>query len=312
MPYSARSWPRLSATRRATITVISLPPAKPSPYGRGASLRAQQPLCRFLAQSHGDPAMQPRTIFHPRHERPPRRSEPPVTRRTFTPESHTRSRAHRARYQVLPWAGEAQVEARSPSAQPPRSRSAQSASRARALLRRFGSGPSARGSVRERRRRSGRGADQPLELLAHEVRVDDGLGEVVVAADGERLLLVAGHRLRGEGDDAHAVATIHLADALGGLPAVHDRHLEVHEDQVGEIGAHGVDRLLAVGGLADVELADLAQAIDEDATVVLVVLDHQDLLQHRSSSLAGTRSTRSVCGPRPRLSTRDCVEASRI
>src|SRR5881628_1912789 len=77
--------------------------------------------------------------------------------------------------------------------------------------------------------------------------------------------------------------------------AVHDRHLQVHEDQVGEIGAHGLDRLLAVGGLADVELADLSQAVDEDAAVVLVVLDHQDLLQHRSSSLADARSTRLVC-----------------
>src|SRR5438094_37732 len=170
--------------------------------------------------------------------------------------------------------------------------------------------------TRERAGRSSRlaggGADQALELLAHEVRIDDGLGEVVVAADGARLLLVTGHRLRGEGDDAHAVAAVHLADAPGGFPAVHDRHLQVHEDQVGEIGAHGLDRLLAVGGLADVELADLAQTVDEDAAVVLVVLDHQDLLQHRASSLPGARSIESVCCRRRPLSNRGRVDASGI
>ena len=49
--------------------------------------------------------------------------------------------------------------------------------------------------------------------------------------------------------------------------------------EVGRLGLHGLDRLLAVGRLADVELPDLPQAVDEDATVVLVVLDDQNLLQ---------------------------------
>src|SRR5207244_3466349 len=74
--------------------------------------------------------------------------------------------------------------------------------------------------------------DQPLDLLPDQIGIDDGLGEVVVTADGQRLLLVAGHRLRGQGDDADRLAAVHLANALGGLPAVHDRHLQVPEDQV--------------------------------------------------------------------------------
>ena len=43
---------------------------------------------------------------------------------------------------------------------------------------------------------------------------------------------------------------------------------------------HRVDRLGAVGGFDDLELADLPQPVDEDAAVVLVVLDDQNLLQH--------------------------------
>src|SRR5439155_26504049 len=66
---------------------------------------------------------------------------------------------------------------------------------------------------------SARGADQALELLSHDVGVDDGLREVVVAPDGERLLLVAGHGLRGERDNADGAADVHLPDATGGLPA---------------------------------------------------------------------------------------------
>src|SRR3989442_14595965 len=62
-----------------------------------------------------------------------------------------------------------------------------------------------------------------LERLAHQVGVHDRLGEVVVAAAGERLLLLTGHRPPSEGDYAHVATAVHLADALGGLPAVRPR-----------------------------------------------------------------------------------------
>jgi len=71
-------------------------------------------------------------------------------------------------------------------------------------------------------------------------------------------------------------ATVAKANELGGtiLQPVMDI------DQVGRIALHGVERLLPVGGFTDVEVADLAQPVDEDAAVVLVVFHHQNLLRH--------------------------------
>ena len=137
--------------------------------------------------------------------------------------------------------------------------------------------PGLRGEIKRVRaglRRGELSIEPALERLAHQVGVHDRLGEVVVAAAGERLLLLTGHRPPSEGDDAHVAAAVHIADALGGLPAVHDRHPVVHEDQVRRVGAHGVDCLLAVGRLADVESAELAQATDEDHAAVFIVLDY--------------------------------------
>ena len=52
-----------------------------------------------------------------------------------------------------------------------------------------------------------------------------------------------------ERDDAHPAPARQLADASGGLPAVHPRQAEVHEDQVWRIclhGRHGLDRKVAM------------------------------------------------------------------
>ena len=50
----------------------------------------------------------------------------------------------------------------------------------------------------------------------------------------------------------------------------------------GRIAADLLEGFLAVGRLADVELADLAQPVDQDPTIVLVVLDDENLLaRHR-------------------------------
>ena len=61
------------------------------------------------------------------------------------------------------------------------------------------------------------------------------------------------------------------------LVAVHDRKLDVHQDQVGPLLGDGVERLLAVLGL-DHLVAGAGQQIAQDLPVVLLVLDHKNAL----------------------------------
>src|SRR5207245_8797359 len=58
-----------------------------------------------------------------------------------------------------------------------------------------------RAARRSRRGLSGRLADQTLELLAHQIRIDHRFREIVVTADRQRILLLGGPRLSREGDD---------------------------------------------------------------------------------------------------------------
>src|SRR6266550_8455103 len=106
-------------------------PAKPSAYGRGNSLRQSNLCADFWPRVTGTPQCNlARSSTHATKRSPSNALSLQSRGRRSPPESHTGSRAHEPLTRPLPWAGEAQVEDRSPSAQRPRSRSAQSASRA--------------------------------------------------------------------------------------------------------------------------------------------------------------------------------------
>ena len=77
-----------------------------------------------------------------------------------------------------------------------------------------------------------------------------------------------------------------LADLLGGGDAVHDRHLDVHDDDVGlELDGH-LDGLLAVAGLADDLVAGLAEHLGEVEADDGLVLGHEDALGRRGGPRA--------------------------
>src|SRR5205809_888502 len=59
----------------------------------------------------------------------------------------------------------------------------------------------------------------------------------------------------------------------------HDEDRAREHEVLAEEDCDRHDRLFAVGRVADVKLADLAQAMDEDEAVVLVILDYQYFLR---------------------------------
>ena len=63
------------------------------------------------------------------------------------------------------------------------------------------------------------------------------------------------------------------------LVAVHDRKLDVHQDQVGPLLGHRVERLLAVLGLVHF-VVGARQQVAQDLPIVLLVLDHQNAFGH--------------------------------
>ncbi len=67
------------------------------------------------------------------------------------------------------------------------------------------------------------------------------------------------------------------------LVAVHDRQLDVHQDQVGPLLGDGGERLLAVFGL-DQLVTGAAQQIAQDLPVVLLILDHKNALRSCAAS----------------------------
>ena len=88
----------------------------------------------------------------------------------------------------------------------------------------------------------------------------DGLGEVVVHAGLKAALAVSGDGVGGEGDDDGAtLGGEDFADAAGGLEAIHNGHLAVHEDDVVGVKVEEAEGLLAIG----CEVAGVAGALEE-------------------------------------------------
>lgn len=100
-----------------------------------------------------------------------------------------------------------------------------------------------------------------------------GLGEICVAAGGERLSAIFGLMVRGERDDQHVAHRVVLTDAARGFDAVNEGKADVHEDDVGVFTERRLDALLAVHRFDDAEATVLQFETHERARVLIVFHD---------------------------------------
>jgi len=76
------------------------------------------------------------------------------------------------------------------------------------------------------------------------------LGQIVIHARLEALLLIARHDMGGNGNDRHMLAggLFKLPDGGGCLKAVHPRHLYIHQDKINLLALENGHGLLAIAG----------------------------------------------------------------
>ena len=74
----------------------------------------------------------------------------------------------------------------------------------------------------------------------------DGLGQIVIHPLADQALPLAWNGMGGDRDDRRGGVEGLAADRLGCADAVHDGHLDIHEDDVKRLALGLFDRLLAV------------------------------------------------------------------
>src|SRR5206468_3694825 len=112
----------------------------------------------------------------------------------------------------------------------------------------------------------------------------------------ERLLALAGERVRGERDDRDVARLWIVLQSARRLPAVDDRHFEIHQDDVGAFAERHRTALLAVRCCHNVEIAQQLEPHLEHVDVVVVVLD-VEYFGHDAASIPLSRAPASpACG----------------
>src|SRR5262249_45155273 len=130
--------------------------------------------------------------------------------------------------------------------------------------------------------------DQPLKF--------DRLGVELVASGRERLLALAGEGMRGERDDRDVARLWIVLQSSRRLPAVNDRHFEIHQDDVGALAQRHRAALLAIRRGHNLEIAQELEPHLEHVDVVLVVLD-VEYFGHDAASIPLSREPASpACG----------------
>src|SRR5262245_46715272 len=117
---------------------------------------------------------------------------------------------------------------------------------------------------------------------AQELQRAIGFGDVVVAAGGARFLLIPLHGKGADGNDGCLCQARIRFDLPGGLVAVEDRELDVHENEIRARRFGCANPLLSVGSLHD-RIAGTAEEVAQDAAQVVLVLDYKDTLAHAMS-----------------------------
>jgi hypothetical protein len=123
----------------------------------------------------------------------------------------------------------------------------------------------------------------------------DGFGQVVVHALANEALPLTGNGMGGDRDDGGLGVEGVVADRLGGADAVHDGHLDIHEDDVERLALGQVDRLLAV--LAHHHLGHHLLEHGGDELEVGGVVIHR---QHLDGLHAARPARAGACGVPPR------------
>ena len=98
---------------------------------------------------------------------------------------------------------------------------------------------------------------------------------MIVHAGCGALLLVAGHGMRGHGDDGQVLEPRIPADDPRGGVAVHHRHLDIHQHGIVAIGLHRIQGFLPVAGQGH-DHARTGKDFHRDLLVELVVFNEQN------------------------------------
>ena len=138
---------------------------------------------------------------------------------------------------------------------------------------------------------------QPHAHEREELLEVDRLGDVVRRAGRDRLLAVALHRLRGQGDDREARANSrHRADRARRLVAVHLGHHHVHQDEVDAgVVVERLERLAPVLG-EGTTIPRASSALVEREHVAHVVVDDQHRLPCSTASVVCSCSSTALVG----------------
>src|SRR4051794_23482301 len=107
--------------------------------------------------------------------------------------------------------------------------------------------------------------------LFKQVSVPEWLAQEIVRTDRQQLLAVLVHRTGRHGDDLGGLAADRGPDAADRLDAVHDRHAEVHQDQVGPPFLELLHGLRPVGRQPGLE-PDRGEQLGQQLAVVLDVV----------------------------------------
>src|SRR6516165_10878829 len=153
-----------------------------------------------------------------------------------------------------------------------------------------------------------KGCHQPIKF--------DRFGVELVAPRRERLFAFTGERVRGESDNGDVAGLRIALEPSRSFPAVDDRHLEVHQDDIGALGSGHLAALLAILRREHLEIAEQLEPHLEHEDVVVVVF-HVKHFGHDAASIPlitsgffcasrRMRSTRSA-GRNLSLTSTDCT-----
>src|SRR5262249_9440993 len=115
----------------------------------------------------------------------------------------------------------------------------------------------------------------------------EGFRNVIIAARLPRLLLLPAERIGGDSDDRDRSHCRIGFDFARGRVAVHDRQLDIHQNEIRSLLCDYRERLFAAFGLGDL-IIGRGQHIADDLAIVRLVLDHQNALAHPASTWRST------------------------
>src|SRR6516162_6173318 len=119
------------------------------------------------------------------------------------------------------------------------------------------------------------------------------LWHVVITTRRSRLLLFITERIRGDGDNRDRSQRRIAFDSARSGVTIHDRHLNIHQDEIGPLLCNGRERLLAVFRLGDL-IVGRGKHVANDLATIRLVLDHQNALAPAVGSTCRSTMTGSV------------------